>query len=153
MYSYFSVAKLCLTLCDPIDCSMPGFPDLHHLQSLLRLMSIELVMPSNHLILCHLLLLLPSIFHQHLHQHHLQSTSGSFPVSWLFALGGQTIGVSASLSVLPVDIQGWFPLGLTGLNLHSGVFSSTITFKHQGLPVRQMKLCSICSIFASYLLG
>jgi len=41
--------------------------------------------------------------------------SGSFPVSWLFASGDQTIGASASASVLPVNIQSWFPLGLTGL--------------------------------------
>ena len=59
---YFSVAQSCLTLYDPLDCSTPGFPVLHHLLDLLRLMSIELVMPSNHLILCHPLLLLPSIF-------------------------------------------------------------------------------------------
>ena len=51
----------CVRLYDPTDCSMPGFPILHYLQSLLRLMSIESVMPSNHLILCHPLLLLPSI--------------------------------------------------------------------------------------------
>ena len=41
--------------------------------------------------------------------------SGSFPISWLFAWGAQSIGASASASVLPVNIQGWFPLGLTGL--------------------------------------
>ena len=41
--------------------------------------------------------------------------SGSFPMSWLFASGGQSIGASASVSVLPMNIQGWFPLGLTGL--------------------------------------
>ena len=46
----------------PMDCSTPGFPILHHLPELLKLMSIELVMPSNHLILCCTLLLLPSIF-------------------------------------------------------------------------------------------
>ena len=57
-----SVAKLCPTLCDPMDCSTPGSPVLHHLQSLLIFMSIELMMPSNHLILCHLLLLLHSSF-------------------------------------------------------------------------------------------
>ena len=56
---FFSVTKLCLTLCDPVNCSMPGLPES---QSLLKLMSIESVMPSNHLILCHRLLLLPSIF-------------------------------------------------------------------------------------------
>ena len=52
----------CVRLYDPTDCSMPGFPILHYLQSLLRLMSIESVMPSNHLILCRPPLLLPSIF-------------------------------------------------------------------------------------------
>ena len=72
-------------------------------QSLLKLMSIESVMPSNHLVLCHPFLLLPSIF----------------PSIWvcsselLFTSGGQSIGVSAS--VLPVTIQAWFTLGLTGL--------------------------------------
>ena len=49
--------------CDPMDCSTPGLPVLHYLpQSLLKLMSTESVMPSNHLILCRPLLLLPSIF-------------------------------------------------------------------------------------------
>ena len=57
-----SVAKLCLTLCSPMDCSTPGFPVLHNLQSLLKLVSTELVMPSNHLIFCCPLLFLPSIF-------------------------------------------------------------------------------------------
>ena len=57
-----SVTKLCPTLCDPMDCSTPGLPVLHHLPELLKLMSIESVMPSNQLILCHPLLLLPSIF-------------------------------------------------------------------------------------------
>ena len=59
-----SVAKLCLTLCNPMDRSLPGFPVIHHLPEIVRFMSLELVMTSNHLILCHpiLLLLLPSIF-------------------------------------------------------------------------------------------
>ena len=57
-----SVAKSCPTLCDPMDCSTPGFPVLHYLPEMLKLMSIESVMPSNHLILCHSLLLLPSVF-------------------------------------------------------------------------------------------
>ena len=52
-----SVAQSCPTLCDPMDCSMPGFPVLHHLPDLLKLVSIESVMPSSHLILCHPLLL------------------------------------------------------------------------------------------------
>ena len=50
------VAKSCLILCDPMDCSMPDFPALHHLLEFAQLMSIKSVMPSNHLILCHSLL-------------------------------------------------------------------------------------------------
>ena len=59
---FSSVTQSCLSFCDPMDCSMPGFPVHHQLLELLKLMSIELVMPSNHLILCHPLLLLPLIF-------------------------------------------------------------------------------------------
>ena len=59
---YCSVAKLCPTLWDPMDSSTPGFPSLTVSRSLLKLVSIESVMASNHLILCRPLLLLPSIF-------------------------------------------------------------------------------------------
>ena len=59
---FSSVTQSCLILCNPTDCSTPGFPVLHHLQSLLKPMSIESVMPSNYLILCHPLLFLSSIF-------------------------------------------------------------------------------------------
>ena len=72
-------------------------------QRLLWFMSIELVMTSNHLIFCYCLLLLSSL------------SSGSFPMSQFFPSGGQSIGVSASVSVLPMNIQDWFPLGWTGL--------------------------------------
>ena len=58
---FSSVTQLCPTLCDPMDCSTPGLPVHHQLLSLLKLMSIESVMPSNHLILCRPLLLWPSI--------------------------------------------------------------------------------------------
>ena len=64
-------------------------------QSLLKFISIELVMPSNHLILCHPLLLPPSTF----------PASGSFQMSQLFTSGGQSIGGPASVSVLPMNIQ------------------------------------------------
>ena len=57
-----SFAQSCLTLCDPTNCSMLGFPVHHYIPSLLKLMSIESVMPSSHLILCHPLLLLSPIF-------------------------------------------------------------------------------------------
>ena len=68
---------------------------------------------------------------------HLQSfpASGSFQTTQLFTTGGQSIGVSASASVLPMNIQGWFPLGLTGLisllcKGFSRVFSKTTVWKH-----------------------
>ena len=81
-------------------------------------------MPSNHLIPCHSLLCLQSF-----------PASGSFPVSQLFTSGGQSIGISPSASVLPMSLQGWFPLGLTGLiSLQSKglsrVFFSTTIWKH-----------------------
>ena len=61
-HQFSSVAQSCQILCDPMDCSMPGLPVLHHLPELAQLMSIELVMPSNHLILSRPLLLLSSVF-------------------------------------------------------------------------------------------
>ena len=95
-----SVAQSCPTLCDPMDCSMPGLP-ITNSWSLPKLMSIESVMPPNNLILCSPLLLLPSI----------SPTIRIFQMSQLCASGGQNIGVSASTSVLPMNIQQWFPLG------------------------------------------
>ena len=94
--------------------------------SLLKLMSISSVMPSNHLTLCCPLLLLPSIF----------LSIGSFPVSQFFPSGGQSNGASASASVLPMIIQDRFPLGWTGwISLQSKglsrVFFNTTVQKHQ----------------------
>ena len=94
--------------------------------SLPNLMCIELVTPSNHLILCCPLLLLSSIF----------LNLRSFQMSQLFASGGQNIRVSASTSVLPMNTQDWFPLGWTGwVSLPSKglsrVFSNTRVQKHQ----------------------
>ena len=60
-FQFSSVQSLSLTLCDPMDCSTPGLP-ITNSQRLLKLRSTESVMPSNHLILCHPLLLLPSVF-------------------------------------------------------------------------------------------
>ena len=59
---FSSVAQLCPTLCNPMNCSIPGLPVHHQLLEFTQLMSIESVMPSNHLILCRPLFLLPSIF-------------------------------------------------------------------------------------------
>ena len=100
---FSSVSQSCPTLCNPMDYSMPGLPVHHQLLEFTPLMSIESVMPSNHLILC-CPLLLPSIF----------PSIRVFSNESLFPIGGQSIGVSASASVLPKNIQDWFPLGWTG---------------------------------------
>ena len=126
LLQFSSVIQSCPTLCDHMNHSMPGLPVHHQLPSLPKLMSIELVMPSNHLILCHPLLLPPSIF----------PASGSFQISQFFASCGQSIGISASTSVLPMNIQDWSPLGWSGWTslLSKGlsrVFSNTTVQKHQ----------------------
>ena len=120
-----SVIQLCPTLCNPRDCSQASL-SFTSSWNLLKLMSIESVMPSNHIILCRPLLLLPSIFPR----------IRIFPNELAFASGGQSIGAFASASVLPMNIQGWCPLGLAGLIslLSKGlsrVFSSTTVWKHQ----------------------
>ena len=100
-YPCCSVTQSCPTVCDPMDCSMLGFPVLHHLPEFAQThvqLKLESVMPSNHLILCCPLLFLPSISKD--------SASVSFPVSQLSASGGQSIVAAASASVLPVNIQG-----------------------------------------------
>ena len=120
------IAQSCLTLCDPMNHSMPG-PPVHHQ--------------------------LPESTQTHVHQigdaiqqyHPVvpfsscpQSlpVSGSFPMSQLFTWGGQSTGVSASASVLPMNTQDWSPLGWTGwISLQSKglsrVFSNTVIQKHQ----------------------
>ena len=150
------VAQSCLTLCDPVDCSLPGSSLRGILQArILEWVAIsfsrgsshptdrtqvsipgrrfnlwvtreaaESVMPSKHLILCCPFLLLPSLL----------PSIRVFSMSQLFASGGQRIAASAS--VLPMHIQDWFPLGLTGwISLQSKglsrVFSNTIVQKHQ----------------------
>ena len=108
--------------------------------SLLRLTSIESVMPSNHLILCRPLLLLPSIFPS------IRIFSNE--LTWLFESSDQSSGASASAfqwvpmnSVFPMNIQAWFPLGFTGwMTLQSKgfsrVFSNTTVKKHQFFSTR-----------------
>ena len=119
---FSSVALSCPTLCDPMDCSTPGL-HVHH--QLLKLMSTEVGDTINHLILCHPLLP-PSIF----------PSIRAFLMSQFFASGGQSIGVSASESVLPVNIKDRFSLGWTGwISLLSKglsrVFYNTTVQKHQ----------------------
>ena len=120
------IAQSCPTLCNPMDCSTPGFPAHHQLPQLAQTHVYwvsDTIQPSHPL-------LSPSppfsIF----------SRSGSFPMSHFFTSDGQSVGVSASASVLPMNIQGWFPLRLTGLISMqakglSRVFSNTTVQKHQ----------------------
>ena len=119
-----SVTRSCLTLVTPWTGAQQAPLSSIISQNLFKFMSIESVMPSNHLILCRPLLLLSF------------PESDSFPASQLFTSGGQNIGASASASVLPMNIQGWFLLVLTHLIslLSKGlsrVFSSTTVWKHQ----------------------
>ena len=118
-----SVAKSCLT---PWTAAHQAFLSFTISLSLLKLMFFELVMLFNHLILCYPLSSCSQSF----------PASESFTMSWLFISGGQCIGASASALVPAMNIQGWFPLGLTGLiSLQSKelsrVFSNTTVQKHQ----------------------
>ena len=125
----------------PASGSFPMSPS-----NLLYFMSIESLMLSKHLILCHPILL-PSIFLN-------IRNSGSFPVSLLFASGGRSIGVSTLAIVLPMNIQNWFPLRSTGLVflLSKGllrVFSSTTIWKHQFF-ITQPSLCPTLTSIHDY---
>ena len=107
--------------------------------SLLKLMPIESVMPYDHLLLCHPLLL-PSIFPRI----RVFSKESVLRIRW------QSFGVSASASVLPMNIQDWFPLGWTGLiSLQpkglSRVFSNTTVQKHQFFKPVIVKSVNSCS--------
>ena len=97
---FSSVAQLCQTLCNPMDCSMPGLPVHYQLAEFTQLMFIETVVHLT--ISC-------SVFP---FSSHLQSfpASGPFQMSQFFTSGGQNIGVSTSASVLPMNIQDRFPL-------------------------------------------
>ena len=126
--------SLCPTLFDPIDCSTPGFFVHHQLQELAQTyVHDDDVMSSHHAKWwC-----FPTISFSVISSSCIQSFpgSGSFPTSQLFASGSQSIGASASASVLPMNIQGWFHLGLTGLTSwqskgYSRVFSKTKVQKH-----------------------
>ena len=100
-----SVVQSCLTLCDPMDCSTPGLPVHHHLLELAQthVHSVGDASQPSHPLSS------PSSPAFNLAQHQ------SLQMSQFFTSGGQSIRVSASASVLPTNIQDWFPLGLTGL--------------------------------------
>ena len=122
---FSSVAQLCLTLCDPMGCSTPGFP-VHH--QLLEFTQTQVhwvddaIQPSHPLSSPS-----PPAFNPSQRQGLMNR---------LYSSGGQNIGVSVSALVLPVNIQDWFPLGLTSLIFllskgHSRVFFNTTIWKHQ----------------------
>ena len=98
-----SVAQSCPTLCDPMDCNTLGHPVLHHPQSLLKLIPLSWWW---HPTISSSVVPFSSCLQSF-------SASGSFPVSHLLVSGGQSMGSSTSASVLPMNIQDWFPLGLT----------------------------------------
>ena len=112
---YCSVTKLCSTLCNIMDCNTSGFPVLQYLpefaQTYVHWVS-DAIQPSY-----------PQSF----------PASGSFPMSHLFTSGGQSIGASASTSVLPMNIQDWFPLGLTWFDLLAVQGSLKSLLQHHGL--------------------
>ena len=124
LYHCFSAAQSSPTLCDPMDCSMPGLPVPYHLPEFAQVhvhCTGDAIQPSNPLT--------PS-------SPSASQPSGTFPMSWLFASGDQNTGALASASVLPMNSQDIFPLGLTGLiSLKSKglskVFSSTTVRKYQ----------------------
>ena len=124
--SFSSVAQLCPTLGDPMNHSTPGlhvhhqFPDFTQTHVHRVGDAIQLSYPVIPFSSC------PQSL----------PASGSFPMSQLFAWGGQSIGVSASASFLPKNTQGWSPIGWTGwISLQSKglsrVFSNTTVQKHQ----------------------
>ena len=128
-YQFSSVAQWCPTLCDPMNRSMPGLPVHHQLPEFTQTHVHRVgdaIQPSHPFSSC------------------LQSlpTSGLFPKSQLFAWGGQSTGVSASASVLPMNTQDWSPLRWTGwISLQSKglsrVSSNTIVQKHQFFGTQQ----------------
>ena len=126
MDCHCSVSQSCLTLYNPMDCSTSGLPVLHHVPELLKFTFIESVTPSNHLILWCPLLLLPPIFPSI----RVFTNESALRIRW------SNTGASASASVLPINIQDWFPLGSTGLiSLQSKgftrIFSNTTVWNHQ----------------------
>ena len=133
MYQFSSVTKSCSALCNPMDCSMPGFPVHHHLleftQTHVHRVG-DAIQPS----------------------HPLSSTSPpapnlsqhqSFPMSQLFEWGGQSTGVSALASFLPKKSQGWSPSEWTGwISLQSKGLSRSLLQHHSSKVLSTILQCS-----------
>ena len=111
-----SVAQLCLILCGPMHGSIPGFPGLHYLPAFAQLISIESVMPCNHLILNHPLYLLPFIF----------PSIRVFSKELALCIRRPNIGAAASSSVLPKNIQDFFSMDWLDLLAVQGTLKSLL---------------------------
>ena len=123
---FSSVAQLCSTLCDPMNHSTPGLPIHHQLPEFTQLMSIELVMPSNHLILCRPLLLLPSIFPSITVFSNESALCIRWPKYWSF-----------SFKISPSnEHQDWSDWNFLQSKGFSRVFSNITVQKHQFLCVQ-----------------
>ena len=138
-----SVTQSCPTLCNPMDCSTSGFPVLHRLP--------EFAQSHAHWVRCWCHPTISSSVTLFSSCPQPFPPSGSFPTSQFFASGGQTIGASDSASVLRVNIQDWFPLGLTGwISLQSKglsrVFSNTTVQKHHSLALSFLHSPTLTSI-------
>ena len=130
LVQFSSGTQLCLTLWDPMDCSTPGFLVHTNSWSLLKLMSIESVMPSNHLILCHPLLLLPSIFPS---IRVLSSESILHKKYWSFIFSISPSSEYSGLISFRID---WFDLLERESRGLSRVFTNTTVEKHQFFGVQ-----------------
>ena len=126
-----SVTGSCSTLCDPMDCSTPGFPVLRISRSLLKLVSTESVMPSNHVTLCHPLLLLPSIFPS-IRVFSVSVLHIGWPKYWSFS----TSSSNKYSGLISLGLTDLFSLQSKGL---SRVFSRTTVWKHQFLVAQTVK--------------
>ena len=125
---FSSVAQSCLTLCDPMNRSTPGFLSIINSQTLLKLMCIEPMMPFNHLILCHPLLLVPSIFPSIRVFSNKSVLPIRWPEYWSFSF---SISPSNEYSGLISFRMDWFDLLV--VQRVSRVFSNTTVQKHQFL--------------------
>ena len=134
---FSSVAQSCPTVWDPTDCSTPGPPSITNSQNLLKLKSIELVMPSNHLILCHPLLLPPSIFPSIRVFSNESPLHIGWPKCWSFSFN---ISPSNEYSgLIPLWWTSWISLQSKGL---LRVFSNTTVQKYQFFSKVSVRQCS-----------
>ena len=129
IYQFSSVTKLCLTLRDPIDCSTQAFLSITNSQSWLKLMSIESVMSSYHLILCHLFLFLSSVFPSIRVFSSESALCIRWPEYWSFSF---SISPSSGYSgLISLGWTGWISLQSKGDSCNPRVFSNTTVQKHQ----------------------